>query len=106
MRKIPIACNMEALTPEERARRADLGRRLLAARQRTRPLSDGYSVWFLSDTALARDVLDFAVLERRCCPFLRIGIVFEAEAGPMRLELRGGKGVKRFLEAEMGLGSD
>jgi uncharacterized protein len=105
-RKGPLACDLEALTPPERERRADLGRRLLAARRRTEPLDDGYAAWFQPEAALAREALEFAMLERRCCPFLRIGVVFEEEPGAMRLELRGGEDVKLFLEAEMGLGRD
>jgi hypothetical protein len=46
------------------------------------------------------------MLERRCCPFLRIGIAMEPEEETIRLGLRGGEDVKRFLEAELAFGDE
>jgi uncharacterized protein len=102
----PLACNLEALTTEERAYRAELCDRLKAACQSTEPLDDGYSLRLPRETTLARDALEFAMLERRCCPFIRIGIVLEPEVESMRLELRGGEDVKRFLEVALAFNDD
>jgi hypothetical protein len=39
--------------------------------------------------------------ERRCCPFLRLGIEQEPHDGPLWLRITGPEGVKDFLAAEL-----
>jgi hypothetical protein len=48
---------------------------------------------------LVQDALDWILLERRCCPFLRLELNFEPSLGPVWLRLGGGAGVKEFLAA-------
>jgi hypothetical protein len=48
---------------------------------------------------IVRDALDWLLLERRCCPFLRLELSFDPSNGPVWLRFRGGPGVKEFLAA-------
>ncbi len=42
---------------------------------------------------------DWFLLERRCCPFLRLELRFEPSVGPVWLRFGGGPSVKEFLAA-------
>src|SRR6185436_16363361 len=58
----------------------------------------GMVLWLLSD-----DRFDRKKRERLCCPFFTFEIVAEREGGPLWLNLRGRKGVKAFINAELGV---
>jgi hypothetical protein len=94
-----IACDLGALSAEERERRAALAQSLVAQAAAVRELADGYALELRGPAALARESLDWLLLERRCCPFLRLELELEPEDGPLWLRLRGGAGVKEFLAA-------
>jgi len=64
-------------------------------------LEDGYAFRFPGADKIARQLLDFIIVERQCCPFFQIELAFTPENGPTWLRLRGGEEVKRFLETEM-----
>ncbi len=100
----PIACNLEALTLEERARRAELAPELLRLATRVVEREDGYALRLDFDPVAARGAFEWLALERRCCPFLRLGLFFEPEQGPMWISLGGSPEIKAFL-ASAGLGS-
>jgi hypothetical protein len=68
-----LACDLDALNGE--AARLDAGASLL------------------------QEALDWILLERRCCPFLRLELRFEPSPGPVWLRFGGGPGVKAFLAA-------
>jgi hypothetical protein len=99
-----IACELGALTPEERDRRAALAQALVTGAESVRELSDGYALQLRGTAALARESLEWLLLERRCCPFLRLELELEPDDGALWLRLRGGEGVKEFLSAA-GLGA-
>jgi len=94
---VPIACDLGALTPDERRRRAELAGELRAQTQRIRALKDGFALCLRPDPEVCRTALEFALLERRCCAFLDFTLDLEAEGGSVRLSLRGREGVKAFL---------
>src|SRR5205823_5301774 len=52
-----------------------------------------------SGPPLVQDALDWLLLERRCCPFLRLELSFEPSNGPVWFRFRGGPGIKEFLAA-------
>jgi hypothetical protein len=64
-----------------------------------RETADGYAARLGADAALAREALEWILLERRCCPFLRLELAFDPEAEVMWLRFGGGPGVKAFLRA-------
>jgi hypothetical protein len=94
-----IACDLGALSGEERTRRATVAARVAGRFREVRETPDGYAARFDADSQLVQDALDWVLLERRCCPFLRLELHFEPTAGPVWLRFGGGPGVKEFLGA-------
>ena len=107
-----FVCNVGALTAPQRERHQKLGRLLRSAVVERAELESGY-VFVLDlgrlpvDSAGAAfcvvEVAEWVDLESRCCPFLSFGIEVEPKAKTVRLRLTGGKGVKAFLESEVGM---
>ena len=95
----PLACDLGALSADERARRSTLASRVAARFREVQEISDGYAGCLDSDPAIVRDALDWLLLERRCCPFLRLELSFEPSNGAAWFRFRGGPGVKEFLAA-------
>ena len=97
----PCACDIAALTPDERERRQALADQLYAATQEMQERVDGYM--FRYPAALLPTVAAFVTLERRCCPFFRFALDVEPDDGPLWLTITGHEGVKAFIAAELGL---
>ena len=94
----PIACKLEVFTPDERARHRELGKRVIRQRRSVREVADGWAIELPADPQMCRDALDFALLERRCCPFLTFSLEIRDGEGPLWVHLTGREGVKEFLE--------
>jgi len=93
----PIACNLKALTPAERARQSALSRKLSAATLEKREVASGLSFRLsLAEITLA-ELGEWIDDERKCCPFLDFQISVECEGGAVQLSLTGRAGVKEFL---------
>ena len=99
-----IACNLAALTAEERRQRAELAAQIRSLSVESAEHDDGYALRLACEPGLARHVLEWILLESRCCPFLRLALVLEPEGGPLWVRLGGAPGVKEFLKGE-GLGT-
>ena len=100
----PLACNLDALNLEERAHRAELAAKVRRLATRIVEQDDGYALRLDFDPAAAREAFEWLLLETRCCPFLRLGLSFEPEKGPLWVSLGGGSAeIKAFL-ASAGLG--
>jgi hypothetical protein len=99
-----LACDLTALSDDERTRRSTLAARTVARFREVQEVVDGYAARLDPDVATVQDALDWLLLERRCCPFLRLELSFEPSRGPVWLRLGGGPGVKEFLAAA-GLGA-
>jgi hypothetical protein len=107
-----LVCNVAALTAAQRERHQKLGRMLRSAVVEKAELENGY-VFALDLVRLPADsagdpfcvveVAEWVDLESRCCPFLSFGIEVEPKGKAIRLRLTGGKGVKEFLESELGM---
>jgi hypothetical protein len=94
-----IACNLDALSPAERDRRAALAQAVVAQAHSVRELTDGYALQLPVTSSLAHESLEWLLLERRCCSFFRLELELEPEEGALWLRLRGGPGVKEFLSS-------
>ena len=99
----PLACNMAALSDEQRQRILVLVKQIRAAGQELRELPDGYALRLPAESSTVRDVAEYITLERLCCPFFRFEMEVEKEGGPMWLRLTGREGVKDFTKLELGL---
>ncbi|GHO49558.1 hypothetical protein [Ktedonospora formicarum] len=93
-----LACDMQAISPEQRSAHRANTERLFALSQQVRELPTGYAVC-LPGSALEA-VASFIRYERLCCPFLRFTLEIEPEQGPILLSLTSSVDVKPFLRAE------
>ena len=95
----PIACVIDSLTRDERARRQDVLTRL---ERRVTGMSherDGLTFNLRNEpdtTALAGEFIGY---EARCCPFLRFDLAVEAGEGTVTLRMSGPEGAGDFLRA-------
>ncbi len=96
MTDVRFECQLDALDTSERLRYAALRTAMKPAVWETRELPDGYAVRLTSEPALFRQVAEWIVLERRCCPFLALGLDW-SEGDAVWLRLTGRPGVKVFL---------
>ena len=92
-----IACNLGALSEEEKTRRSAMAARVSARFQEIRETPDGYAARLDEDPKLVQGALEWFFLERRCCPFLQLEMRIEPSDGPVWLSFGGGPGVKEFL---------
>jgi hypothetical protein len=97
---VPIACKLDALTPPERARQAELRRAVVDAVVGIDEMPDGFRLRF-ADAASLPQLAEWIPLERRCCPFLSFDVAWPTGAAGPALHLSGRPGVKEFLAAEM-----
>lgn len=100
---IPIACDLGALSPEQRTRRSGLAKELGLGRARPEELADGYAFKLGADAATLVKAAEFVSLERLCCPFFKFEIETAGGGAPTWIRLRGDAGVKDFIAHELGL---
>ena len=96
-----LACDMSALTPEQRTRHRAMTARLLehATRQE---LADGYLFTIERQHLSVPDLAEWVANESRCCPAVDFHLELPA-FGPLTVRLDGGADVKAFVAAELGL---
>jgi hypothetical protein len=92
-----IACNLDALSPGERARRSELARAIQRCALALEETGSGVRVRLPADADVHRNALELILLERRCCPFFEFELVFEPGDGAAVIGIGGGAGVKEFL---------
>jgi hypothetical protein len=98
----PFACDITALTSEQRARHHELAALLQSALSGIRELLDGYGFefpWSLDIYATLAEITP--PLEHACCPFFDIGIRIESESNRLCWRLTGREGMP-FIRAEFG----
>ncbi len=100
--EIPIACNLKALTAEERKAHKGRSERLFGV-AKAAPIESGYAISF--PATLWNEAAAWVDLERKCCPFLRFQLESAPEGGDVVLRLTGRTGVKAFLAEELKLSS-
>ncbi|MCU1232459.1 MAG: hypothetical protein JWP63_426 [Candidatus Solibacter sp.] len=95
--EVPIACNLNALTPPQRQTLKSFSDRASHAVIDSRDLPDGYGFRFDSTQLSLTDVAAGVDLWRKCCPFYEFEIQLRGEGGSLWLNLRGRKGVKEYF---------
>lgn len=93
----PIACNLRALTTEQRKHLSDLGRQAVEAIDSSRDLPDGYAFHINPARADLTTVAQWLDLWRRCCPFYEFRIDLHGADASMWLSVTGRRGVKEYL---------
>jgi hypothetical protein len=91
---VPLACSLSAA--ELRVRGAE-NAALFARSHSAQELSDGYSFVFPASEECARDLLEFVLAERACCPFFTFELTFAAPHESIQLAVRGREGVKEIM---------
>lgn len=97
---VPFACDMSALSSEQRSRYQELAKILQALLRGIRELSDGYEFEFPLHSETQDALAEFTPLEHACCPFFDVSICLEREGGKLWWRLTGREGVKPFIRAE------
>ena len=94
----PIACDMSALSAAERERYTALRNKLLAAIRNVASTATAFRLT-LNDSISVTDAAEWMTLERRCCPFLDLGIELDRQ-GSMRVTIGGDENIMAFLAEE------
>jgi len=97
----PIACDMSALSPEQREMHLTTSYELFSKVQTIQELSSGYEFRLAPEPSSIVKAAEFIALEKLCCPFLNFAIEVKAEDGPVGLRLTGREGVKDFIREEI-----
>jgi DinB family protein len=99
----PLACNLGALTPAQRKEHAALTLKVMAAATKKDATSNGHVFHLDQGRVSVAEVGRWIALESRCCPFFDFQLTLARDEGPLVLQLSGGKGVREFMAAELGV---
>ena len=95
-----FACNMNAMTSEERARYDVLRRKLEQAVERVEELENGYTLRLRDASISFEEVAQWVEYEQKCCSFFGLGVEAAPQKGPIALRVTGEPGVKDFIRME------
>jgi hypothetical protein len=95
----PFACNMNALSNEQRSRHSELSGFLRARLMIVREIAKGYEFEFPAIPDNYRALTELTPLEHACCPFFTISIVLRQD-DQLVWQLTGDEGVKQFIRHE------
>jgi hypothetical protein len=95
-----LACNLNAIGPENLHRYKDLFRRVHAAITDRRELEDGYVFRLDGDSVSLPDVAQWISFERLCCPFFTFQLQSKGGEPDCWLTLRGPDGTKAIIDQE------
>lgn len=97
-----FACDMMALTPEQRESHSATSKALFADVQTVRETTNGYAFRLPPDSSYLPKAADFITFERLCCPFFAFNVEVEAQGGSIWIGLSGDEGIKAFIVDELG----
>ena len=93
----PLAGMRRACDPERQKRCGELTGRVNGSVQEVRDLTDGDAFHFFSEATVCQEVMEFATLERLCCPFFTFRLELLPNRGLLVLSLTGPTGAKEIL---------
>ncbi len=102
--RLVIACDLSALTDDQRRRRGTLAEALRGGILEVTELPFGYAFHLDPNATTAQQVEDLIALERLCCSFLSFATRIDVANERLVLEITGGNGVKAFVAAQFGIG--
>lgn len=92
--ELPVACSLSEGDLRRRGEDiADLFVHAVAATE----YPDGYGFAFPAEEGRTRQLLDFVVFERACCPFFTFALTFPSPHDVVWLQLRGGSEAKDMV---------
>lgn len=97
----PIACNLAAFTPEQRARHRALGAEMKAALLGVDEIPDGYRFYYPGSALWVLQLAEFITLERLCCPFFSFTLEATQDEAEGSLTITGNPQAKALLALEM-----
>lgn|SRR5262249_37238682 len=95
---VPLACSLTIA--ELRVRGAE-NASLFARAQQVYELPDGYRFAFPAAADVARNLLQFVLAERTCCPFFTFELMLPAPHHAIYLTVQGREGVKEIVRASI-----
>jgi hypothetical protein len=95
-----FACNMNAMTTDERSRYDALRHRLEAAVDGVVEMENGYTFQLRRGALSLAEIGEWVEYEQKCCPFFGLGIEAGPERGPVGVRVTGREGVKEFIRLE------
>jgi hypothetical protein len=98
-----LTCNINGISPHERARYGHLVEALRHAIQARRDLPDGYALQMDTKQIGTDGLVEWIELERKCCSFLGFEIRWTPKNEAVWLNLSGPEGVKDFILDEFRL---
>lgn len=101
-KEMPIVCNMNVFSPEERENHIRTTVYLFQSVQDIQETENGYKFIFpnSNDPEKFTQFAEFIYNERRCCPFLEFTLKISPTDKPISLSLTGPEGTKEFLQEE------
>lgn len=100
MQETAFACNLNAISPEQRPAHQRLIEQLFTSKHAAYEMPNGYRFEFSAEWLV--QLAQFVALERLCCPFFDFTIQVNANSDTLSLQLTGVEGVKTFIRAEFG----
>ena len=101
------ACDMTALSAEQRDRHRELSEKLRPVVLAFEELPDGYAARIRSAAISAAEIDEFLVLEKLCCPFFTLTMDVEYndddEPALYKVSITGPGDIKPFIRAEFGI---
>jgi hypothetical protein len=96
---LPIACNLGALSPEQRRREQTLLAEFRETCRDPEETATGFRFVIPQEPLDLARIGEFLALERLCCPFLNFDLAVPAGGDPVTLHVHGEPGAKSFLRS-------
>jgi hypothetical protein len=100
--RVPVACNLSAMSAEQRERHIVLLQQLRSGVEATVELCDGYAFSFSADAELFMAAAEFITLESLCCSFFKFVLEFSHGSGNFTLTLVGPTEAKPIILSALG----
>ena len=98
---VPVACDMSAFSKDERQRYQTLRTKVMNGIEEVVETPSGFR-GRVGQGIQAGEIAEWMSLERRCCPFLDLGLRLTSDRAQW-LELQGGPDAKELLRAEFAM---
>jgi hypothetical protein len=92
-------CNLNALSPKERAKQEKIAKKIWAAQTAIKELEDGYAFQLQREKVSLVELAEWIIGEDKCCSFFHFEVEVERNRGPLWLKIRGDQGIKKFIQA-------